>query len=73
MILCITALYTAYADEGDIYYERCGTCHRAYEPETYTATQWKNIVNSMKIHSGVTKQEEVQIMRYLTANAKTER
>lgn len=61
------------ADSGEIYYERCGTCHRAYEPDTYTAAQWENIVTSMKIHSGVTPQEEAQIMRYLIRSAKQEK
>ena len=55
-----------------LYYERCGTCHRAYDPEMYTAAHWKKILESMKTLSGISRQEEIQIMRYLSLLAKSE-
>lgn len=68
--LLVCNLSDAITEMDSLYYERCGTCHRAYDPDMYTAAHWKKILESMKTLSGISQQEETEIMRYLSLLAK---
>ncbi len=54
----------AYAE--NLYYERCGTCHRAYDPRNYSSEKWMAIMESMKFQAGLTSLENMQISRFVS-------
>lgn len=49
----------------DLYVERCGTCHRLYEPYMYNTEYWNQIMGSMKIQAGISDEEYKDITYYL--------
>lgn len=58
-----------------VYNEKCGSCHKAYNPADYTEADWKAIVpnmvskaNETTINIGPGQQE--LILKYLSLNAK---
>ncbi|ADD68415.1 hypothetical protein Dacet_1650 [Denitrovibrio acetiphilus DSM 12809] len=54
----------ALAPAENLYYERCGTCHRAFDPVKYTNTRWLAVMQSMKSQAGLSEDEYKQIVRY---------
>jgi hypothetical protein len=48
-----------------LYQLKCGRCHLAYTPEKYTLEEWKTIVQGMGPLSGLTAEDEKQILDYL--------
>jgi len=55
----------AFKDLDQLYVERCGTCHRVYEPHMFDSVSWEQVMSSMKIHSGVNIEEFEKILYYL--------
>lgn len=58
-------LNQAVDDWADVYYERCSTCHKAYEAADYPCKRWPSIVDSMRVQAGLTPSEKRLILRYL--------
>lgn len=52
-------------DLENTYFERCGTCHRAYDPDSFSYPQWETVVKSMKLHAGLDENSAAKILRYL--------
>ena len=65
------------SDAARTYVERCGKCHRAYDPRSMTGAMWQTQVELMdtKIrHAGIeplTGDQRHIILDYLTRNAGT--
>jgi mono/diheme cytochrome c family protein len=65
---------TGSADE-QLYAQRCGSCHRAYQPSTLTSAMWQMQVEAMQIkmqNAGIaplTAHEQGVILGYLERNA----
>jgi hypothetical protein len=61
--------------EALLYVNRCGTCHRAYDPRSMTAAMWQIQVDSMASRiaragmPALTNRERAAILDYLTKNA----
>ncbi|WP_415238733.1 hypothetical protein [Seleniivibrio woodruffii] len=62
----------AVSDLENVYFERCGTCHRAYEPSFYSYPEWETVVRSMRLHAGLDEKSAVKILRYLALLAPVE-
>ncbi len=60
-----------------LYVNRCGGCHRPYQPSTMTAAMWNEQIVAMRLKIAQTGQppmsnfEEHQILDYLERNAGT--
>jgi mono/diheme cytochrome c family protein len=58
-----------------LYAQRCGTCHRAYQPSTLTPAMWQIQVEAMQLkmqNAGIaplTGDEQAAILNYLQRNA----
>lgn len=48
-----------------LYVERCGTCHRVYEPFMYEYDYWIKVMGSMKMQAGISDEEYDDILYYL--------
>lgn len=65
------------SDAARTYVERCGKCHRAYDPRSMTGTMWQTQVELMdtKIRQAgmepLTGDQRHRILEYLTRNAGT--
>ncbi|HKV55331.1 MAG TPA: hypothetical protein VJN94_11905 [Candidatus Binataceae bacterium] len=65
----------SYAEQ--LYTERCGGCHRAYNPSSMTASMWQTQVEAMQIKIAqagqppLSSEERVAIVNYLERNAGT--
>lgn len=63
---------------AQVYVQRCGQCHRPYDPRTMTSAMWDTQVTMMegKIRDAglppLTDDQRKAIMDYLTRNAGTE-
>jgi hypothetical protein len=55
---------SALSQAENLYYERCGTCHRAFDPSKYSNTKWLAVMESMKFQAGLSDEEYKQIIRY---------
>ena len=71
------ALPEAGSDAARTYVERCGQCHRAYDPRSMTGAMWQTQVELMdtKIRQAgiapLTADQRRTILDYLTRNAGT--
>ena len=48
-----------------LYVEKCGGCHSLSMPAQYSALEWDQITEKMKIRAAVTDEEKNLMMRYL--------
>ena len=48
-----------------LYVQKCGRCHVAYDAQDYPAAEWSGIVKSMKAQAGLTIQEMATLVEYL--------
>ena len=48
-----------------LYVQKCGRCHVAYDAQDYPAEEWSGIVKSMKAQAGLTIQEMTTLVEYL--------
>jgi hypothetical protein len=51
-----------------LYISKCGSCHTLVLPEKYNARDWQNEVAKMAPKVHLTRQEEEDILRYITKN-----
>jgi cytochrome b len=65
-----------YKSENDIFYEKCGNCHKIYPPFLLTEKSWIRIMDGLDNHFGekitdqnISKQEAIVIKNYLLKNA----
>jgi hypothetical protein len=78
LIACKTVLYMPVESPGRTseearelslgraaYISKCSSCHTLYRPEKYTPAEWKSQVERMSDRSKMTKDEEVQVVKYL--------
>lgn len=54
-----------------IYQSRCGSCHAAHVPATYTINQWPGELDTMASYGGLMGDELTLVRQYLQANAKS--
>jgi len=55
------------AQVRDLYANKCGRCHRAYEPQEYSAGQWQSWMQTMRGKAGLTTNQYEQLTTYLVA------
>jgi hypothetical protein len=48
-----------------LYVANCNSCHDLYNPDSYTPTQWKSILNSMGPKSGMSASQILLVTKYL--------
>ena len=53
----------------ELYEAKCGRCHAAYAPESYSAEDWPGIVRSMRSQAALTEEEEKLLTDYLVGLA----
>jgi len=75
LIACKTALYIPGTTVEEVrelslgraaYIGKCSSCHTLYRPEKYTPAEWQSQVVRMSARSKLTKEEEVQVVKYLS-------
>jgi hypothetical protein len=83
-VVCLAACHArrplpeAHSGAARTYVERCGQCHRAYDPRSMTGAMWQTQVELMdtKIHEAgmepLTADQRRTILDYLTRNAGTQ-
>ena len=49
-----------------LYINNCNSCHDLYSPDDYTATQWKNIMGSMGMKTGMMSSENLLVTKYVS-------
>lgn len=55
-----------YHSKGEeLYYSKCGGCHRIYNKNEYNPEQWKKEVEDMSKKAKLTKDEQELIIEYL--------
>jgi mono/diheme cytochrome c family protein len=53
-----------------VYTNRCGRCHGLKNTESFTASQWENILKAMIPKARLNDEEGKQVTAYVMANAK---
>lgn len=48
-----------------LYISNCGTCHRLYSPDDYSATGWKSIMNSMSSKTSMNSSQILLVTKYV--------
>lgn len=64
---CSTAVYLENSSQK-LYSQKCSGCHRLYNKNEYTVKQWEKILPEMSKKSKLSKEEENQILMFLTDN-----
>lgn len=55
-----------YSSKGEeLYYEKCGGCHRLYSPQEITDEKWDKILEEMSKRSKLEEDEKRMIIQYL--------
>ena len=49
-----------------LYIDNCGSCHGLYNPDSYTPTQWRNILGSMAPKTSMSSAEVQLVTKYVT-------
>ena len=49
-----------------VFINNCGRCHNLYNPDSYSAANWKTIVPSMASRAGLSATETAQVTKYVT-------
>ena len=52
---------------ADLYVTKCAKCHRFYDPQPYSATEWDRWMTKMSRKSKLTEDEGRLLARYLAA------
>lgn len=50
------------------YIKKCASCHTLYLPEKYSTAAWSSKVHEMSERAKLSKEEEIQIIKYLSGN-----
>ena len=50
----------------NVFINNCGRCHNLYNPDSYSAANWKTIVPSMASRAGLSATETAQVTKYVT-------
>ncbi len=71
---CRASLPEVGSDAAQLYIERCGTCHAAYNPRSMTAAMWAVQMGAMEPRMAqaghpLSERERRAILDYLTRNA----
>ncbi len=62
---CAAAI--VYKSEGEeLYYEKCGSCHRVYPKEKYSADEWETKIEEMSKRAKLNANKKRMIIDYLT-------
>ncbi len=57
-ILILAGINHTFAQSSkDLYQQKCGRCHDAFDPMEYTSTEWKEVVLSMKSKAALSESE----------------
>jgi cytochrome c5 len=49
-----------------LYISNCADCHSLYLPESFTASQWRNIMPSMSPRTSLTSAQVQMVLKYVT-------
>jgi hypothetical protein len=49
-----------------LYINNCASCHDLYSPDDFTATQWKNIMGSMSMKTGMMSSQNTLVSKYVS-------
>ncbi len=52
----------------ELYYEKCGGCHRLYSKQEFTNEKWQSEVEEMSKKAKLSEDEKRMIIEYLTNN-----
>lgn len=61
---CSTALVFA-SKEEELYYEKCGGCHRVYKKSEFSKEHWQKEVEDMSKRAKLTSEQKKMILNYL--------
>ncbi len=61
-----TSSTTKFPEGRSLYVSKCTACHRAYEPELHTTSEWKTILDEMGGKAKLTNKEKETILNYLS-------
>ena len=50
----------------DLFINNCGKCHNLYNPDNFSATNWKSIVPNMASRAGLSTAQASQVTKYVT-------
>lgn len=50
----------------ELFINNCGRCHNLYNPDSYTASNWKTIVPGMASRAGLSSAQASQVTKYVT-------
>lgn len=63
------AILTLELSEGKVLYAKnCAECHKLYEPKSYSAEEWKSILQEMKENTELDEDQVMKVYNYLTMN-----
>lgn len=48
-----------------LYISKCGGCHRLYQRNEFTSSQWDTVVVSMRSKAKISSEEEKEILNFL--------
>ncbi|MCX6272368.1 MAG: hypothetical protein NTU44_14370 [Bacteroidetes bacterium] len=48
-----------------LYIDNCGKCHTLYNPDSYSATQWKAFISNMAPKTNLTSSEITLVSKYV--------
>ena len=49
-----------------LYIDNCGSCHALFSPDNYSATRWRNYMNSMAPKTTMSPSEILLVTKYVT-------
>jgi hypothetical protein len=50
----------------DLYINNCSTCHSLFSPDSYSATQWKTVINNMAPRTGMASSDILLVSKYVS-------
>lgn len=61
-----TATLAELTEGRALYVNNCASCHQLYSPDSYSATQWRSIVNNMAPKTNMNSAEVLLVTKYVT-------
>jgi len=49
-----------------LYLNKCGSCHGLYSPDSYSVSNWTNILSSMAPKAGLSSTDKALVYKYVT-------
>jgi mono/diheme cytochrome c family protein len=49
-----------------LYIDNCNACHQLFSPDTYSPSQWRNILSNMSARAGLSSSQAQLVTKYVT-------